>query len=311
MSGSLSGLYGLKEAVAADATVPPAVTNDSPTDELTDANELAKTDGRRAEDIKRKRAANLLSLTFNKLDKLIHLKSPDFAKFDSLQYFTENYYKAMGFGSNIGTSQYKDDIGNVKIYDMVKKFIDNITYKGTTNDPYTFTLHDAIGFFDRVSQSNPRYISEPSDYCKARDIFIRILRFIKDNVTTFEDATFSYSSNSGLLKSSKVCNPTLKKTTKNVRTEKNGQITIEQITIDPITNPLDSIDPTKTSSVVLTISDVKVQPLSTDKSGGGSKSRRTRRRKHNHKTHHKRASKSHKRRRHSRVARKHKKHTRR
>ena len=42
---------------------------------------------------------------------------------------------------------------------------------------------------------------------------------------------------------------------------------------------------------------------------GGSKSRRTRRRKHNHKTHHKRASKSHKRRRHSRVVRKHKKHT--
>ena len=50
---------------------------------------------------------------------------------------------------------------------------------------------------------------------------------------------------------------------------------------------------------------------------GGSKSRRTRRRKHNRKTHHKharkthqkRAPKSHKRKRHSRAARKHKKHT--
>jgi hypothetical protein len=42
---------------------------------------------------------------------------------------------------------------------------------------------------------------------------------------------------------------------------------------------------------------------------GGSKSRRIRRRKHNRKTHHKRASKTHKRRRHSRSVRKHKKHT--
>jgi hypothetical protein len=50
---------------------------------------------------------------------------------------------------------------------------------------------------------------------------------------------------------------------------------------------------------------------------GGSKSRRTRRRKHSRKshhkharkTHHKRAPKSHKRKRHSRAARKHKKHT--
>lgn len=48
-----------------------------------------------------------------------------------------------------------------------------------------------------------------------------------------------------------------------------------------------------------------------DLSIGGSKSRRIRRRKHNRKTHRKHASKSHKRRRHSRVARKHKKHTRR
>jgi hypothetical protein len=42
---------------------------------------------------------------------------------------------------------------------------------------------------------------------------------------------------------------------------------------------------------------------------GGSKSRRTRRRKHNRKTHNKRVSKTHKRRRHSRSVRKHKKHT--
>ena len=49
----------------------------------------------------------------------------------------------------------------------------------------------------------------------------------------------------------------------------------------------------------------------TPESQGGSKSRRIRRRKHARKTHHKRASKSHKRRRHSRLVRKHKKHTRR
>lgn len=61
-------------------------------------------------------------------------------------------------------------------------------------------------------------------------------------------------------------------------------------------------------------------PLPKDTSfSGGSKSRRIRRRKHNRKTHrkharkthHKRVSKSHKRRRHSRLVRKHKKHTRR
>ena len=43
--------------------------------------------------------------------------------------------------------------------------------------------------------------------------------------------------------------------------------------------------------------------------GGGSKSRRIRRRKHNRETRHKHASKSHKHRRHLRAARKHKKHT--
>ena len=294
MSKSLSGLYDLKEsaAVADVATVPPAVTNDSPTDELTDANELAKTDWKRAEDIKIKRAANLLSLTFNKLDKLIHLKRQDFAEFDSLQYFTENYYKAMGFGSKIETSQYKDDIGNVKIYDMVKKFIDKITYEGTLNTPTTFTLHDVIGRWVRVDKSNPKTnSSDPSDYCKARNIFIKILEFIKKNVPPLSWATFSYSSSGGLLESSKTCTPLAGR---------------------DVTNPLRSIDPKRTKSIIETnLTDVVLL--------GGVKSRRIRRRKHNRKTHrkharkthHKRASKSHKRRRHSRVVRKHKKHTRR
>jgi len=262
--------------------------SDSPTEDPTN------------EKLKRDRAEALLIYTFKKLNTLITLKKLVFDIIEDFTPYLSDYYynTVMGFdkkkltyndnGKTVSINTYKDYILDDNIFNMVKKFIDNIEYKG---DKYTlFTLRDAVGLLVGVSISNPNNPADPSDYCKARDIFISILLYIKTK-TPYSWAQFEYSSSGGLLKSSKICKPPLKDR------------------IGPNTDPLDTVDPTKTSSVVLTISDVPVL--------GGAKSRRIRRRKHNRKTHrkharkthHKRASKSHKRSHRSRAARKYKKHT--
>jgi len=288
--------------------VTPAVTSVSPTEGLTEPEKVAYTKSVMVEKDKRDRAKALLEYTFKKFEALIKSKKSDFSTIDERPYFTDYYYdNVMGFdktnltynqdGKTVSVNTYKDYILDDKIYDMVKKFIDKITYEGTPNDPNTFTLHDVIGRWVSVDKSNPKTnSSDPSDYCKARAIFISILEFIKTQVPPLSWANFSYSSSGGLLKSSQACTP---------------------LTNRNVTDPLRSVNPNKPFCIIETVlTDVPVQPLSTDESGG-SKSRRIRRRKHNRKTHrkharkthHKRASKSHKHRRHSRAARKHKKHT--
>lgn len=288
--------------------VTPAVTSVSPTEGLTEIEKVAYTKSANVEQDKRNRATALLQYTFRKFETLIRSKKSDFSTIDERPYFDEYYYNTvMGFdktkltykqdGRMVSVNTYKDYILDDKIYDMVKKFIDKITYDVTPNDSRTFTLHDVIGRWVSVDKSNPKTNpSDPSDYCKARAIFISILEFIKTNVPPLSWANFSYSSSGGLLKSSQACTP---------------------LTNRNVTDPLRSVNPNKPFCIIETVlTDVPVQPLSTDKSGG-SKSRRIRRRKHNRKTHrkharkthHKRASKSHKHRRHSRAARKHKNHT--
>jgi hypothetical protein len=171
------------------------------------------------------------------------------------------------------------------IFNKVKQFIEKITYKSKIDEKYVFTLHDIVGYATPVFKYQNSQSIELSDYCKARDVFIKILQFIKkqyETQTIYVD--FVYPRLSGLKKSSTTCNPN------------NGKIDL----------PLLSVQEGLTWSKSVNIA-----------AGGGSKSRRTRRRKHSRKshhkharkTHHKRAPKSHKRKRHSRAARKHKKHT--
>ena len=276
-------------------TVPPAVANDS----LTEIDKVASAQSAAVEEKKRNRAKVLLEYTFRKFDALRRSKSSGIATIDEGPYFNENYYKAMGFdktnltynqgGKQVSISTYKDYILDDKIYDMVKKFIDKITYEGTLNNPYTFTLHDVIGRWVSVDKSNPKTnSSDPSDYCKARAIFISILKFIKENVPPLSWATFRYSSSGGLLKSSKVCNPSLQKIKEmNIINPKTGQIVgTKVVNIDPFTNPLDTVDPKKPFCTIETnLTDVVLL--------GGAKSRRIRRRKHNRKTHRKHARKTH------------------
>jgi len=281
--------------------VTPAVTSVSPTEGLTETEQVAYTKSVMVEKDKRNRATALLQYTFRKFETLIRSKKSDFSTIDERPYFNDYYYvNVMGFdkkeliynqdGKKVSINTYKDYILDDKIYDMVKKFIDKITYEVTPNDSKTFTLHDVIGRWVSVDKSNPKNPSDPSDYCKARAIFISILEFIKTQVPPLSWANFSYSSSGGLLKSSQACTPL---------TDRN------------VTDPLRSVDPKKPFCIIeTTLTDVELLE-------GGAKSGRIRRRKHNRKTHrkharkthHKRASKSHKRAHRSRAARKHKKHT--
>jgi hypothetical protein len=162
---------------------------------------------------------------------------------------------------------------------MVKKFIANIEYKEETREVktwganaeqvitnvpvyYVFTLHDAVDRIVPVRKDNPRNPLEPSDYCKARDVFIKILQFIRANVNEFAQPSviFKYASRfSGLSASSRTCTKLAEQFNK---------------------EPLLSVGQGQTSS------HLKQQT-------GGSKSRRIRRRKHNRKTHRKHARKTH------------------
>jgi hypothetical protein len=205
------------------------------------------------------------------------------------------YYTEMGFGETNDT--FKDYIKSADIFNMVKKFIENIEYKveirevktwGANAEPVitnvpvydVFTLHDAVDRIVPVRKDNPRNPLEPSDYCKARDVFIKILQFIRANVNEFtkRSVIFKYASRfSGLSASSRTCTKLA-----------------EQFNKDPLL----SVEPGQTSS------HLKQQK-------GGSKSRRTRRRKHRRKTHHKHSRKTRDKRTHrSRAARKHKKYSR-
>ena len=187
-----------------------------------------------------------------------------------------------------------------KLVENVNQFITKMTIQkiGSEDVPtFEVTLHDRIGRFTSVNKDENKdggIFTGPSYHCESLILFMSILEAVlklKD-IGKKEDKKFDiqfklskgfFNSESGLLSSLKKCT---------------GK---DNISIS------DNFDP-------LTIYNFD---LSETTSQGGSKSRRTRRRKHNRKTHHKharkthhkRASKSHKRKRHSRAARKHKKHT--
>jgi hypothetical protein len=205
----------------------------------------------------------LILLSNNTLGDLLEINQADY----------DNYYNNyMGFPD---TRAFMNYIQDVNIFEKVKQFIEKITYKGKTGSIYVFTLHDIVGYATPVSKLNSQSY-ELSDYCKARDVFIKILQFIKKQYETQNiNVDFVYPPLSGLKKSSTTCNPVY------------GAL-----------GPLSSVRSGQTWSQVINIA-----------GRGGSKSRRIRRRKHNRKTHHKRVSKTYKRRRHSRSVRKHKKHT--
>ena len=232
--------------------------------------------GSRIDDDYHKKANELLVLAYSKLCELKKCSSQS----DKTYIDYKKYYTGMGFDVYIET--FKDYINNNQIiYDMVKTFIANITYKKEEGTDYLiFTLHDAVDRIVRVRKYNQGDTSKPSDYCKARDVFIKILQFIKQNVSDFESGfvLFRYSRFSGLLASSRTCTTLA-----------------EKYNLDP----LQTVENEKTNSVLYT-------------GAGGSKSRRTRRRKHSRKSHHKHARKTHhNRKHHSRAARKHKKYSRR
>ena len=214
--------------------------------------------------------------------KKLYLSTPNNDKLDYLIINNYNEYHETYMGSHDPNS-FMSYIKDRNIFYKVQQFITNITYKGKINNIYVFTLHDIINLLTPVSKLNNKSKSfELSDYCKARDVFIKILQFIQRQYYEKQKKSvdFVYPPRSGLKKSSTTCNPAY----------------------GADDNPLNSVDETVTFSQVFS---------------GGSKSRRTRRRKHSRKshhkharkTHHKRAPKSHKRKRHSRAARKHKKHT--
>jgi hypothetical protein len=228
-------------------------------------------------------AKDLLTAAITKLRSM----SPDNDKLADFKIsdYNEYYNRYMGFPDEISFMSY---IKDVNIFNKVKQFIDKITYKGKTDEKYVFTLHDIVGYATPVFKYQNSQSIELSDYCKARDVFIKILQFIKKQYETQNiNVDFVYPRLSGLKKSSTTCNPNYGKIDEPLLSVRSGQ--------------------TWSKSVNVNIA-----------AGGGSKSRRIRRRKHNRKTHHKharkthhhkRVSKTHKRRRHSRSVRKHKKHT--
>jgi hypothetical protein len=196
----------------------------------------------------------------------------------------DEYHKRyMGFGMKVSFMVY---IKEPNIFEKVKEFIAKITYKGKIRDTYVFTLHDIVGYATPVSKLNNNSESlELSDYCKARDVFIKILQFIKEQYEIQNiNVDFVYPPLSGLKKSSTTCNPVYGKANM----------------------PLSSVQPGQIWSQIISIA-----------AGGGSKSRR-RHRRHAHKTRRGRGRgrgrirkskvKTHRRRCHSRV-RKHKKNT--
>ena len=241
-----------------------------------------------------KKLCDLTTTTSTPLTNL--LKSEKVVSFIETKFDYNEYYEFMGYltpekiekltpieKKMLAVSKtFMDYIGDENIFQKVKEFIAKITYKGKTDGTYVFTLHDIVGYATPVSKLNKNSESyELSDYCKARDVFIRILQFIKEQYTTQQiSVDFVYPPLSGLKKSSTTCNPVYGKADM----------------------PLSSVQLGQTWSKVTSIA-----------AGGGSKSRR-RHRRHARKTRRGRSrkpkakSKTHRRRRHSRV-RKHKKNT--
>ena len=179
----------------------------------------------------------------------------------------------MGFDAygDSSSKTFKDYINKSDdIFKMVQTFIANITHKKETREEEgqrvkvydIFTLHDAVGRLVPVRKDNPSNKLEPSDYCKARDVFIKILQFIKDNFEEFtpNSVLFRYASRiSGLSASSRTCTTLA-----------------EKYNLDP----LFSLERNQKSSLLKAVT-------------GGAKSRRIRRRKHSRKSHRKRARKTH------------------
>lgn len=219
--------------------------------------------------------SNATDLLNDALKKLYSL-TPNNDKLDDLKIENYNEYheRYMGYPDPGSFMSYIQDRN---IFDKVRQFITNITYKGKIHETsYVFTLHDIINLLTPVSKLNNKSKSfELSDYCKARDVFIKILQFIQRQYYEKQKKSvdFVYPPRSGLKKSSTTCNPVYGK----------------------IGMPLMSVHETATFSQVFS---------------AGSKSRRkparkTRRRR-TRKSKSKSKSKTHRRGRHSRV-RKHKK----
>lgn len=155
---------------------------------------------------------------------------------------------------------------------------------------YWYTLRDIVGKFTGIKRFNPidGFGHNPSNHCKARHVFITILWIIKKIYSKQASVVLNFEytqgfTDSSLLKSSRVCNGI---------TNSNDLRSSD--------SPLCPDNCKKTTDKVYVVN------------VGGSKSRRTRRRKHSRKSHHKHARKTHhNRKHHSRAARKHKKYSRR
>ena len=210
------------------------------------------------------------------------------------------YFKKEGKLSQLYILSYNfQDDDYRKLVENVNQFIKKMTIQNI-DSTFEVTLHDRIGRFTSVNKDENKdggIFTGPSYHCESLILFMSILAAVlklkdigkkedKQIDIKFKLSKGFFNSESGLLSSLKKCT---------------GKDDISMS---------DSYDP-------LDIYEFDLSDLSATTTQGGSKSRRTRRRKHSRKshhkharkTHHKRAPKSHKRKRHSRAARKHKKHT--
>ena len=209
------------------------------------------------------------------------------------------YFKKEGKLSQLYRLSYNfQDDDYRKLVENVNQFIKKMTIQkiGSEDVPtFEVTLHDRIGRFTSVNKDENKdggIFTGPSYHCESLILFMSILEAVlklkdigkrKDNQINikFKLSKGFFNSESGLLSSLKKCT---------------GKDDISMS---------DSYDP-------LDIYDFDLSDLSETTSQGGSKSRRTRRRKHSRKTHRKHARKTHhKHKHHSRAARKHKKYSRR
>ena len=154
---------------------------------------------------------------------------------------------------------------------VINRTITFVQQRIEAKETYWYTLRDIVGKFIAVKRYNPidGNPANPSNHCKARHVFITILWIIKKIYYTQEGVVLNFKytqgfTDSSLLKSSRVCHGI---------TNSNDLRSSD--------SPLCPDNCKKNSDKVYVVN------------GGGSKSRRIRRRKHNRKTHRKHARKTH------------------